>query len=389
MLAITNAKINTITKGVINNGIILIEEGKVKAIGENVEIPLDAQIIDCANKWITPGLIDAHTHLGVYEETVDWAGADGNEMTNPSTPHVRALDAINPLEQGFIDAYRGGVTTVQIMPGSANVIGGEMSILKTYGRVVDEMLVKELSGLKIAFGENPKRVYGDQKKMPSTRMGTAAVLRENLTKAKNYLLKLEKGLIDADKLPEKDLKMETLIKVLKKEIPLRAHAHRADDIITAIRIAEEFDVDLTLEHCTEGHKIADIIFNKGYRVTVGPTISSRSKIELGDMGWHTLIELEKANVPFSIITDHPVIPIEYIVLSAAIAIREGLSEKTAWDAITINPAKHLGIEDRVGSLEVGKDADIVVWSGNPFDYLTKIEMTIIDGKIVYDKSKIV
>ncbi len=388
MLAITSAKINTITQGVIEKGTILIEEGKIKAIGEKIEIPLDAQIIDCANKWITPGLIDAHTHLGVYEETIDWAGADGNEMTNPSTPHVRALDAINPLEQGFIDAYKGGVTTVQIMPGSANVIGGEMSILKTYGRVVEEMLVKELSGLKVAFGENPKRVYGEKKQMPCSRMGTAAILRENLTMARNYLLKLEKGLIDADKLPDKDLKMETLIKVLKKEIPLRAHAHRADDIITAIRIAEEFDVNITLEHCTEGHKIADIIFSKGYRVTVGPTISSRSKIELGEMGWHTLVELEKANVPFSIITDHPVIPIEYIILSAALAIREGVSEKTAWESITINPARHLGVEGKVGSLEVGKDADIVIWSGNPFDYLTRVETTIIDGKVVYDRNKV-
>ncbi|MGD9679094.1 MAG: amidohydrolase [Vulcanibacillus sp.] len=384
MIAIINAKIITITHGIIENGVILIDNGKITAVGESLEIPTDADIINCQNKWVTPGLIDAHTHLGVYEETVDWAGADGNEATNPSTPHVRALDAINPLEQGFIDAYKGGVTTVQIMPGSANVIGGEMSILKTYGRVVEEMVVKELSGVKIAFGENPKRVYGEKKQMPSTRMGTAAILRENLIKAQNYLIKLEQGINNPDKLPDKNLKMETLAKVLRKEIPFRAHAHRADDIITAMRIAEEFDVNLTLEHCTEGHKIADIISSKGYSATVGPTLSSRSKIELAEKGWNTLVDLDKAGVPISIITDHPVVPIEFIIICAAIAVREGLDEKTAWEAITINPAKHMGIENKVGSIDVGKDADIVIWSGNPFDYLTLVEMTIINGKIVYN-----
>ena len=387
MLAIINAKINTITKGIIENGTVLVEEGKIKEIGSQIVIPKDAFIIDGKDKYVSPGLIDEHTHLGVYEETVGWAGADGNEMTDPSTPHVRALDAINPLEQGFIDAYQGGVTTVQIMPGSANVIGGEMSIVKTFGRVVEEMVIKDLSGLKVAFGENPKRVYGDKKQMPSTRMGTAAVLRENLTKARNYLKKIEQGEKDPTKLPDLDLKMETLIKVLKKEIPMRAHAHRADDIMTAIRIAQEFNIDLTLEHCTEGHKIADIIAQKGYRAAVGPTLSNRSKIELGDKGWHTLVELDRAGVPVSIITDHPVIPIEYITVTAAIAVREGLNEETAWKAITINPAKHMGIEDKVGSLEAGKDADIVLWSGDPFDYRTKVEMTIINGKIVYERGK--
>lgn len=387
MLAFTNARINTITKGVIENGTIIIEEGKIKAIGENLEIPADAQLIDCTGKWITPGLVDAHTHLGVYEESIAWAGADGNESTDPSTPHVRALDAINPTEQGFVDAYQAGVTTAQVMPGSANVIGGEMSIVKTYGRIVEEMLVKEISGLKVAFGENPKRVYGERKQMPTSRMGTAAVLRENLTKARNYLQKIEKGALDEDKLPEQDIRMESLLKVLRREIPLRAHAHRADDIVTAIRIAEEFAVDLTLEHCTEGHSIADIIYNKGYRVTVGPTLSSRSKIELGELSWQTLVKLEEAKVPFSIITDHPVIPIQYLALSAALAVREGLKEETAWEAITINPARHIGLEDRVGSLELGKDADLVVWSGNPFEYLTLVEQTVIDGKIVYKREK--
>ncbi len=385
MIAIKNAKINTITNGFIDEGTLIIEGGKIKAIGHDLEIPEDALIIDATDKWLTPGLIDAHTHVGIMEETIGWAGSDVNEMTNPSTPHVRALDGINPADQGFIDAYQGGVTTVQIMPGSGNVIGGEMSIVKTYGRIVEEMLVKSLSGLKVAFGENPKRVYGDKKQMPSTRMGTAALLRENLINAKNYLNKKEQGMKDVSKLPDIDLKMETLIKVLKKEIPIRAHAHRADDIMTAMRIAQEFDLDLTLEHCTEGHKIADIIAEKGYNAAVGPTFTSRSKIELGDKGWHTLVELDKAGVPVSIITDHPIIPIEYIIVTAALAVREGLDEDTAWRALTINPAKHMGVDDRVGSLESGKDADVVLWSGNPFDYRSKVEMTIIDGNIVYQR----
>ena len=388
MLAITNVYINTVTNGFIQNGTVLVEEGKIKAIGQNIEIPGDAIKIDGEGKWLTPGLIDAHTHLGVYEEGIGWGDSDVNELTDPSTPHIRALDAINPLEMGFKDAVKGGVTTVQIMPGSGNVIGGEMSIVKTTGRIVEEMMVKELSGLKIAFGENPKRVYGSKGKLPSTRMGTAAVFREQLTKAKNYLKKMEQGNKDASKLPETDLKMETLVKVLKKEIPVRAHAHRADDIMTAIRVAEEFDIDLTLEHCTEGHIIADIIAQKGYPAAVGPTLSSRSKIELRDRGWHTLVDLNKANVPVSIITDHPVIPIDYLIVTAAIAVREGLTEDTAWKAVTINPAKHLGIENKVGSLEIGKDADMVLWSSNPFDYKTKVEMTIINGKIVYQLPKI-
>jgi len=386
LIAIVNGKIKTITNGTIENGTILVEGKIIKAIGTDVEIPKDAEIIDVKGKWITPGLLDEHTHLGIYEESIGWAGNDVNEMTDPSTPHIRALDAINPFDRGLRDAYEGGITTVQVMPGSANVIGGEMSVIKTYGRIVDEMVVRKLSGVKTAFGENPKRVYGDKKQMPSTRMGTAAVLRDNLIKAQNYLRKLELGELNADKLPDRDLKMEVLVKVLKKEIPLRAHAHRADDIITAVRIKEEFDIDMTIEHCTEGHKIVDFLAEKGIRVAIGPTMSNRSKIELEDKGWHTLVALNKANVPISIISDHPVVPIEYLPLFAAIAVREGLDEEAAWRAITINPALHMGVSERVGSLEVGKDADIVVWSGDPFEVKTKVLYTMINGEIVYQRN---
>ncbi len=223
--------------------------------------------------------------------------------------------------------------------------------------------------------------------MPSTRMGTAAILRENLTNAKNYLKKRESVVGDAAYIPDVDLKMEVLAKVLNREVPVRAHAHRADDIMTAIRIAEEYNLDLTLEHCTEGHKIADIIARRGYKAAVGPTLSNRSKIELGDRGWHTLVALDDENVPISIITDHPIIPIDYLIVSAAIAVREGLKEEKALQAVTINPARHLGIENRVGSLEVGKDADVVIWTGDPFDFRTKVDMTIIDGKIIYARNK--
>jgi len=386
LIAFVNGKIKTITNGTIENGTILVEGKIIKAIGSDVEIPKDAEIIDVKGKWVTPGLLDEHTHLGIYEESIGWAGNDVNEMTDPSTPHIRALDAINPFDRGLRDAYEGGITTVQVMPGSANVIGGEMSVIKTYGQIVDEMVVRKLSGVKTAFGENPKRVYGDKKQMPSTRMGTAAVLRDNLIKAQNYLRKLELGELNADKLPDRDLKMEVLVKVLKKEIPLRAHAHRADDIITAVRIKEEFDIDMTIEHCTEGHKIVDFLAEKGIRVAIGPTMSNRSKIELEDKGWHTLVALNKANVPISIISDHPVVPIEYLPLFAAIAVREGLDEEAAWRAITINPALHMGVSERVGSLEVGKDADIVVWSGDPFEVKTKVLYTMINGEIVYQRN---
>ncbi|MDR6226190.1 amidohydrolase [Desmospora profundinema] len=385
MIFIQHAEIRTIANGTLQHASILLQDGKIKEIGSDLEPLAGAQVINGAGKVVTPGLIDVHTHLGIFEEAVGPAGVDVNELTNPATPHLRALDAINPHEQGFIDAVQAGVTTVQVMPGSGNVIGGEMVVLKTHGSVVDEMVLLSPSGLKIAFGENPKRVYGGKDKLPSTRMGIAAVLRENLVKAQNYRNKWEKAPADPEKLPERDLKMEILVKVLKREIPVRAHAHRADDIATALRIAEEFQFELTIEHCTEGHKIPQWISSKGVRVAVGPTMSNRSKIELGDKGWHTLTALADYDVPFSITTDHPVVPIETLITAAAYAVADGLDEELAWEAITLNAAKHLQVEDRVGSLEAGKDADVVIWNGDPLDFRTKVETTIIDGKVVYQR----
>ncbi|GAA0379879.1 amidohydrolase [Bacillus horti] len=387
MILIKNAEIHTITNGILKNASILVENGKIKEIGQEITVEDQVEVIDSAGKMVTPGLIDVHTHLGVYEEIVGPAGADGNELTDPATPQVRALDAINPMERGFVDAIQAGVTTVQVMPGSGNVIGGEMLVIKTFGNIVDEMIVKSPSALKIAFGENPKKVYGGKNKMPASRMGLAAVLRENLVKGQNYLRKLELAEKDPDKAPERDLKLEILAKVLKKEIQVRAHAHRADDIVTAIRIAKEFDLDLTIEHCTEGHKIPEFIKQSGFRVSVGPTMSSRSKIELGDKGWHTLTTLAEHGVPFSITTDHPVVPIDYLITATATAVAHGLDEQLAWEALTINAAKHMKVEDRVGSLEVGKDADLVIWSGHPlYQHQSQVEATMINGQFVYRKS---
>lgn len=379
MKAYTNATIIVGDGTVIENGTIIIENEKIKDVGVNVNIPKEADVYDVTGKTITPGIIDVHTHLGVHEEGVGPAGADFNEVTSASTPYVRALDGINPMEKGFEVARRSGVTTVQILPGSANVIGGEIITVKTVGTIVDEMIVKSPSGMKAAFGENPKRVHGD--KVAKTRMGVAAVFRQELIKAQNYMNKLDKG----EDVP-RDLGLENLVKVLKKEIPLRAHAHRADDIITVLRLVKEFDIDVTIEHCTEGHHIADFIKKHNVRVAVGPTMSSRSKVENADKGWHTLLALEEAGVPFSITTDHPVVGIEYLITSVAQAVKNGLNEASAWKSVTLNAAKHIGIDDRVGSLEKDKDADLVIWSSHPFDVTANVEKTIIDGKVVYELS---
>lgn len=379
MYYIKNAKIFT-GNGEMLKGRIFIENGRFKEIGEHLDLPEGAKVIDAEGKIITPGLIDVHTHLGVHEEGIGPAGQDFNETSSESTPEVRAIDGINPQERGFSDARSFGVTTVQIMPGSANVIGGEMVVLKTVGTVVDEMVIKHPSGLKAATGENPKRFHGGKGKMPTTRMGVAARLREKLIEAQNYIEKREKGECG------RNLGLEHIVKVLKKEIPLRVHAHRADDIVTVLRIKEEFDLLLTIEHCTEGHQIIDFLAKQeDLRVSVGPTISTRSKQELADKGWHTIVALAEAGIPVSITTDHPVVGIEHLMTSAILAVKNGLSEKTALQALTINAAKHLGVEDRVGSIEVGKDADFVIWNGDPFDLRTHVEATYIDGQLVYQQ----
>lgn len=378
MLVFTNAKIHDGTGKIIENGSFSIRDGQFEQIQSSLNIPPNYEVIDLKGKIVTPGLIDVHTHLGVHEEGVGKEGQDFNETSSEVTAQVRALDGINPREAGFAEARKYGITTVQIMPGSANIIGGEMLVLKTAGHIVDQMILREPSGLKAATGENPKKVHGDKNRMASTRMGIAARLREKLIQAQHYLVKVEHGEVD------RQLELENIGKVLRKEIPLRVHAHRADDIVTVLRLKREFDIDVTIEHCTEGHHIAEFIATHDVRVSVGPTMSSRSKVELADKGWHTLRALHEAGVPFSITTDHPVVGIEHLMTSAILAVKNGIPEEVALQAITLNAAKHLGVDEQVGSIEAGKDADFTVWNGDPFDLRSTVAQTYINGECIYE-----
>ena len=387
-ILIKNGQIKTMT-GREFSGSLLVEGTKITALGETLDVDLisDAVVIDAMGCLVLPGFIDAHCHVGIGEEIYRWEGEDINEMTEPVTPDMRAIDGINPEDEGFRDARLGGITAVFTVPGSANVIGGTGVVMKTAGKIVDKMIVRDPAGLKIAFGENPKMVYGEQKKMPMTRMGTAALLRQALVDAVTYKDKLEQGKTDPDKLPERDLGLEVLVKVINREIPLRAHAHRADDIMTAIRIAREFNVELVIEHCTEGHKIAEELAEAGYPAVVGPLLTNRSKVELKDKSFKTPGVLAKAGVKVAIMTDHSVTPIEQLPLCAALACKAGMEIEDALRAITINPAEILGVSDRIGSLEVGKDADIVIWSEHPFIITSNPLYVIINGEIVSPESR--
>lgn len=388
MIFIKNGTINTITKGIIKSN-ILIDNKKIIEIGDEIIAPTDATIIDASGCLVLPGFIDAHTHLGLWEDGMGTEGADGNEETDPITPHLNPIDGINPMDRNFTEAVQGGITSVCTTPGSANVMGGQCIAIKTFGKRIDKMIIKNPVAAKIAFGENPKSVYGSDDKTPQTRMAIAALIRENLKKAEEYLEQLDRCKLeeDDDAKPEYDIKYESLIPVLKGEIPLKAHAHRADDMFTAIRIAKEFNLKLTLDHCTEGHLVVEELIEEGYPLIVGPSLSERSKIELRNLTFETAGILSNAGSDICLMTDHPVIPIQYLPLCAAIAIKHGMKEEKALEAITINPARVLGIEDRVGSIEVGKDADIVIWDNSPFEINSNVLYTIIDGKIVYSKNK--
>ena len=382
MILIKNGKVLTMAGKVYEQGDVLIEGDKIKAVAENLDAPAEAQIIDAKGMWVMPGIVDPHSHIGMWEDGIGFEGADGNEATDPVTPHLRAIDGINPEDNYFKEAREHGITTVVTGPGSANVIGGQFAAIKTYGRRVDDMIVKEPLALKVAFGENPKRVYNGKGKAPSTRMATAAILRENLIKAQEYKKKLERGQKDPDKMPERDLKMEILVKVLNREIPIKAHAHRADDILTAIRIAKEFNLNITLDHCTEGHRIVDFLLEENAKVIVGPLLSDRSKVELRNMTFKAPGILSKAGIKVAMMTDHPVIPEQYLPVCAAIAVKEGMDEMEALKSITINAAEITGIADRVGSLEPGKDADVVVYDGHPLDIRSKTVWVFINGHAV-------
>ena len=390
MRAIVNAVIICPVQGRIDKGIITFDRGQITAIGKDISIE-GAQIIDVQGKFVLPGFIDAHTHQGLFDGSIGWAGLDGNEMTDPITPHMRGIDSFNPYEPSLKEVLKGGVTCLNTGPGSGNVISGEALTIKPIGsNIVDKMIVKAPSGLKVALGENPKRVHGQtNKRMPSTRMGVAALLRKTFIDAQNYINErenYEKRLAKAtesDKAPppppKLDIKMETVIKVLRKEIPLHAHAHRSDDIATVIRIADEFNLDLILIHCTEGSKIADYIAEKGYPAVVGPTLLWVSKPETRERGFKTVVDLVKAGVKTAIQTDS-LTPMNYFPLLPMSVIKEGLSREEAFKCVTINPAEILGISERVGSLEVGKDADIVIWDGDPFEFYSKVEQVFINGE---------
>lgn len=356
---------------------ILIENGKIIEIQKNLPTAEGMDVIDAAGLTVYPGFVEAHCHIGLDGSGIGFEGDDVNEMTDILTPHLRAIDGIEPTDPTFLDAAFAGVTCVATGPGSANVLGGTFTAIKTIGNRVDSMIVKPSVAMKCAFGENPKRVYRDKNNY--SRMSTAAKLREMLFKAMEYESKLEAAKDDPSKKPSFDMKLEALLPVLRKEIPLKAHAHRANDIFTAIRIAKEFDVNLTLEHVTEGHLIAEELARENYPVAIGPSFGHATKFEVRNKTFATPGILAKAGCQVSIITDSPVTPLKYLPLCAALAIKSGMDPYDALQAITINPAKHIGISDRVGSIEVGKDADILLLDGSPFDTSTRVLHTFIDG----------
>jgi imidazolonepropionase-like amidohydrolase len=379
-LAIVGGRVIPVAGAPVEDGVVLVNDGRIEAVGRDVRVPEAAERVAAAGKVVVPGLVDAHTHLGVHEEAEGWAGQDTNEMTDPVTPQVRALDAINPADLGFADAVAGGVLTVNVNPGSGNPVGGQAAAVRSAGRTVDDMVLRAPSGLKSALGENPKRVYGERKQLPSTRLGTAAVIRDALVKARNYLDKLDRG---DDPPPERDLRWEALGLVLSGEVPWRQHCHRADDIATALRLADEFGYRLVIDHGTEAALLADRLAERGVPVLIGPLVTSRSKVELRNRSLTNPGRLAAAGVELGIITDHPVVPIHLLHVQAALAVREGLDPAAALRAVTMTPARVLGLDDRLGSLEPGKHATLCVWSGDPLDARSRVEAAWIEGRQVF------
>lgn len=384
---ITGGKIFTMAGRVYENGTIQIENGKILSIQEGAigDMPTGntKKVLDVQGAWILPGLIEAHCHMGITEEKKGMEGDDCNENVTPLSPQLRAIDAINTMDSAFDDAVRAGITSAMIGPGSSNVVGGQFAFIKTRGRCIDDLIVMAPAAMKVSFGENPKVNYAGLGKSPVTRMGIAAMLREELFKAKQYQCKKKKG---GDDFLE-DFCMEPWLPVLNREIPLKAHVHRVDDIFTAIRIAKEYGVLMTLDHCSEGHMIAKRLSEEGYPAIVGPDLSSRSKIEVQNMAFKTVGILNEAGVLTAITTDHPVSLIQSLPICAGMAVKAGLSMEEGLKAITINAAKICMVDERVGSLEEGKDADIAIFDGNPMEVFTHTLYTIIDGNIVYDRNE--
>ncbi|MFD1149494.1 amidohydrolase [Saccharothrix hoggarensis] len=378
-VAITGGYVVPVAGEPIEGGTVLIQDGKIVAVGANVEVPDGVPVVDAAGGWVLPGFVEAHGHLGVHEEGEGWAGQDTNEMTDPNGARLRALDAINAADQGFADALAGGVTTAVVKPGSGNVIGGQTVAVKCWGRTADEMLVRNPVSVKSALGENPKRVYGEQKKLPSTRQGVAAVIRDALTKAQDYVARR-----DAAEGPfERDTTSEVLARVLSGELPWCQHCHRADDIATALRLADEFGYRLIVNHGTEGHLIADLLAERDVPVIIGPLFTSRSKVEVRQRSLRNPGILARAGVRIAITTDHPVVPIHFLVHQVTLAVKEGLDPRTGLESITVNPAAIMGLDDRVGSLRPGLDGDVVIWSGDPLDVMSRALKVFVGGREVY------
>lgn len=380
-LALVGARVLPISSPVIEGGTVVITDGVISAVGDaDTEIPDDAEVIDASGKWVLPGFVESHAHMGVWEEGEGWSGQDTNEMTDPNGARFRALDGIDIEEIGFRDALLGGVTSAVIKPGSGNPIGGRTVAIKTWGgRTVDEQVITTDVSVKSALGENPKRVYGEQKKTPATRLGVAAVLREAFVKAANYRDK-RAAAEDKGEPFERDLTLETLADVLDGTLAWDQHCHRHDDIATAIRLSEEFGYKLVVNHGTEGHKISDVLAEKQIPVIFGPMFTSRSKVEIRHRAISTLGKIASAGVQVAITTDHPVVPINFLVHQATLAVKEGLDATVALEALTVNPAAILGLDSRVGALAPGLDGDVVVWSGDPLDVNSRAEHVLISGR---------
>lgn len=383
-IAITSGYVVPVDGNPIDGGTVLISDGKITAVGtaSEVTVPDGAEIVDASGQWVLPGFVEAHGHIGVHEESVGWAGDDTNEMTDPNGARMRALDAVNPGDQGFVDALMGGVTSSVIKPGSGNPIGGQTVAIKNWGRSMKDRLLKEPAGVKSALGENPKRVYGNKDTLPSTRQGVAAVIRDAFTKAQDYKAKRDHAAAEGTPFT-RDNTSEVLVRVLDREIPWSQHTHRADDIHTAIRLADEFGYRLIINHTTEGHLLADEIAERGIPVVIGPLMTSRSKLEVQNRTLANPGILHRAGAKIALTTDHPVVPIEFLVHQATLCVKEGLDREAAIRAITLNPAEIMGLDDRVGALRPGMDGDVVLWSGDPLDVMNRALRVFVDGREVY------
>lgn len=366
----------------IDGGTVLIRDGRIAEIGSDVQVPDGVEVVDATGLWVLPGFVESHGHVGVSEEAEGWAGQDTNEMTDPNGARLRAMDGINPAETGFTDALSGGVTTVVVLPGSGNPIGGQTIALKTAGRTVEEMLIREPVSVKSALGENPKRVYGEQKKLPATRLGVAAVIRDAFRKAQDYRVKRDDAAAE-NKPFDRDPTSEVLVRVLDGELAWSQHCHRADDIATAMRLAKEFGYRLIVNHGTEAHLIADLLVERDIPVIIGPLFTTRSKVELRNRSLRNPGRLARAGVKIAITTDHPVVPIHFLVHQATLAVKEGLDRDTALRSVTVNPAEIMGLDDRVGSLKPGLDGDVVLWSGDPLDVMSRALRVFVQGREVY------